>query len=151
MSTPTGGHILPDPCQQQTTIQDIKHSLDRNERTLDRLVLALERVAEQNSRIEHLEEHTERNFVDMEQLFSRVRDIELNLASQSPATRQHQAEQIDVLNKKLDKVLNFIRIVTSKPAMYIMGALVAMVVTGTVFDLLYHFDAIKTIWAVTHG
>ena len=134
---------MPEECQQ-------KESIMRIDRTLERVVAALEKVADQGARLDSLEDKGEHYYRDLESLFSRVRDVELTLASNSPAVRQQQAEQIDSLNKKLDKVLNFMRITTSKPALYAYGAMVFMVLTGTVLDLLYHFDTIKAIWQATH-
>ena len=135
---------MPEDCQQ-------KENIIRIDRTLERVVAALEKVADQGARITHLEENVEHYFRDMENLYGRVRDTELTLAANSPAIRENQATQIEILSKKLDKVLNIVRIVTSKPFMYGFTAIILMIVSGTVLDVMYHFETLKKIWGVFHG
>lgn len=117
------------PCEQAATIGNINHTLDRMERTQDRLVAALERVADQGARIDNLESDADRNFRDLETLYSRIRDVEL----------------VQVSRNKL------VEIATSK---YIIAGIIAMAImtlTGTICDLLYHQGTTNAIINVLRG
>lgn len=148
-------------CMQEDNIANINDTLkqmmklqaeERLERreSEKRLIAALEKVADQGARIDHLETHTERNVNDMENLFNRVRDVELTLASNSPATRKAQEDaiykltrQMTTFTESLEKVHTFIKSITSKRAKYCYAALIIMIAVGTIMDVLYHMETLK--------
>ena len=121
-------------------------TLDRMEKGQERVVQLLETVASQDIRLNTLETHSERNYGEMEQLFNRVREAEMNIAASGPTVRQQFHDAMDEtgakigrLDSKLDKLNRFFYLTTSKPAVTLYAAVIAMIAIGTICDLAYHF------------
>lgn len=154
------------PCAQEATINNIGKTLERmmdmqveergeRRESEARLIAALEKVADQGARIEHLENRAGEHYVDMDSLFSRVRDVELTLSSNSPAVRQGLHDNIEQVKKtqemflkKLDRISQFVVLLTHRRMMWIYGGVVFMVVSGTILDVVYHLEAFKTVGAI---
>jgi hypothetical protein len=145
-----GGHMTT-PCEQKTAIDHISHTLERMEKTQDKLVALLEKVAAQDSRLDHLEEHAERNYGEMNEIFNRLREAEMTLASSGPTVRQQFQDTIDGVNRKLDRLHRFFIMSTSKPAMFIYGGVIIMIASGTLLDFVYHLDTMKAIYHFIRG
>ena len=146
------------PCEQEQNIAHISKTLDRMERSQERVVELLERVATQDARINSLEEHSEYCRRSADIIFERLRDLELNQASSGPAHREHVRECLDSLEtsiesftKKLDKINRFFYLTTHRWALTIYGVILAAIVAGTVMDFIYHMEFIKKIYYLIRG
>ena len=122
------------PCEQAANISDIKSTLtsmdnynrerlDRMERVQERLVVTLEKVAEQSVRINSLENDNEHRTQDISAIYDRVRKVELS------------QEHLDI----------FLAIVTNKAVSAAVIALLVMVLTGTVLDMVCHNNPLTEI------
>jgi len=152
------------PCTQETTISHISKTLDRMERSQDRLIELMETVSNQEARLDNLEEHTKKCVEHADILFERVRDLELNTAT-APLFRESTVDSIvkvsesiakfdcilDALTKKIDKLNRFFYFSTHKYALMIYGAILAMVAFGFSMDVLYHLDKIKALLVLVRG
>lgn len=150
--------VMSVPCTQETTISHISKTLDRMERSQERLIELLETVSNQDARIEHLEEHTKKCAEHADILFERVRDLELNQAT-APHFRETTNTTLISLNKTLEefetsfeklgkiteKLNRFFYCTTHKYALMSYGVVLAMIVFGFSMDVLYHWDKLKAV------
>ena len=144
---------MPDhDCTKSDKIDNIAHTLERMEESQKDIVTLLQKVASQDTRLDHLEEHAENAYKDMNELFNRVRDVELNQAANGPAVRERLdgtitgiVQKLDLINNRLDKLLTFHKIATSKIALYLYAAIVIMIASGTFLDFMYHKDTLTAI------
>jgi seryl-tRNA synthetase len=134
-------------CVQETAINHISRTLDRMEKNNEKIVQLLETVAAQTARLEHLEEYSERASTEINTLFDRVRDIELNAAATGPAVRENFTTAINALSRKIDKLNTFFRYTTHKYALIAYGVVFLLIVSGTIIDFMYHYDAVKAIFS----
>jgi hypothetical protein len=139
------------PCEQAANISNIHSTLARMEKSQEDIVDLLRIVSNQSPRIAALETQGERNYTEMTAMYDRMRDAEMNIASSGPTVRQEFRDSIERMDKKLDKLLQFYKATTSKPALYAYGFVVAMIVVGTICDLMYHFTAMKEIYHFVRG
>lgn len=149
---------MPIPCEQFDNITNIVKTLDRMEKGQERVVSLLEKVASQDVRLDSLETHSERNYAEMEQLFNRMREAEMNIAASGPTVRQQFHDAMDItglkigkLDTKLDKLNRFFYITTGRPALMVYISVITMILVGTACDLLYHFETIKMFYQALHG
>lgn len=139
------------PCEQKQSIENISKTLDRMERSQEKLVELLEKVSNQDARINHLEEHAERAYTEVNELFTRMREAEMNVASSGPSVRQQFHDTVDLVNEKLDKLMRVFEVTTSRPAVMVYGAIIVMIVAGTFLDFMYHFDMLKAMYHFIKG
>lgn len=153
------------PCEQASTIDAISHTLTRMEKTQDRLVELLEKVAKQDARLDHLEDHSEKAYNDISVAFDRLRDIELNQAAYGPAARDKFYElvtemntkmedvnsRIEMFNSKLSTATRFYKSLTHKYALYFYGFLLALIAINTASNIFNHGDWLKSIWIFYRG
>lgn len=146
------------PCEQEGTIQMMSKTLTRMEAAQEHIVDLLTRVANQSARIESLEEHKDMCLKNAETLFERVRDLELNSASAGPMHREAVRntidgieEKIDRLDKKIDRLNRIIGLITHKYFLIGVGVILGLVLVGSVMDLIYHWDTIKSAWLFWKG
>ena len=146
------------PCTQESTIGTMVKTLDCMEKSQERVIELLERVANQDARIEHLEEHKDKCVENAEILFERVRDLELNEASSGPMHRENVrttlgniSDTLEKFEKKVDKLNRFFYVSTHRYALMVYAIVLAMIVGGTVFDFIYHWDSIKAAWLFWNG
>lgn len=151
-------------CTQETTISHISKTLDRMERSQEKLIELLETVSNQDARIEHLEEHTKKCVEHADILFERVRDLELNQAT-APQFRQSTIDSIIKVSteinkledsftkfgKVIDKLNRFFYVSTHKYALVVYGVVLAMILFGFSMDILYHLEKIKAVIAFIRG
>lgn len=128
-------------------------TLDRMEKGQEKVVVLLEKVANQDARIGNLETNSEKNYKSLNELFTRVREIEVLQATDTPEIRARKegameelSRKLESLNHRLEKVLHSYKFVTSKYFQWTCIALIAMTVVGFGFDLYSHIDSIKAIW-----
>lgn len=138
-------------CTQESNISNITKTLDRMERTQERLVVALEKQIDQGARIVSLEDNHESMHENIGKLFAQVRDLELKQARSIPSTKLEINDAIGALDKKVEVVNQFIGAISGRPAKACMGVLIGLIVLGTVCDLTYHFDTVKTFYAIVKG
>ena len=153
---------MPSPCEQQPNIENIHKTLERMEQSHEterierresehRLMTILEKLADQGARIDHLEEHSERTYTDVEEMYKRIRDVEMNDASSGPSREritdalEKIEHTLDLVTKRLDKLFMFFKWTTHKYAIASYLVLIVMVAAGSLMDLMYHkptFDVI---------
>jgi len=152
------------PCTQETTISHISKTLDRMERSQDRLIELMETVSNQEARLDNLENHTKKCVEHADILFERVRDLELNSAT-APLFRESTVDSVakvnvsinklddalEILTKKIDKLNRFFYFTTHKYALAIYGSILTIVAFGFFMDVLYHLDKIKALIALVRG
>lgn len=151
-------------CTQETTISHISKTLDRMERSQEKLIELLETVSNQDARIENLEGHSKKCMEHADMLFERVRDLELNQAT-APQFRQSTIDSIIKVSteiskledsfsrfgKVIDKLNRFFYVSTHKYALIVYGVILAMILFGFSMDILYHLDKIKAFIAFIRG
>lgn len=111
------------------SLVNIYKTLERLERGQEKVVELLEKVANQDARIDHLEKQTETHIDMFDQLFTRMREIE--------------AAWI--------KVNQFMSIITSRAVVIFFMGLLCLVGVGTALDLIYHLDTMKAIIQFVRG
>ena len=132
------------PCEQEDNIIHISRTLERMEKSQDKVVELLEKVSNQEPRILHLEEHSERFYEQIEKMSERLHDIELDFAS-SPSARTEMNNVVNNINKKLERLFSYVTTLTSKPAQAVYVTILVMLLTGTILDVTYHFETLKAI------
>lgn len=137
-------------CAQEANIVNISRTLERMERGQERVVELLEKVANQDARIDHLEDTAEIVYRDVNSIFDRVRDLELVQASNGPETRlklnevmEEVSRKMEDINNRIEKILRFYRVVTGKNAKYFYTVILGLVLTGFVSDIANHYDWMK--------
>lgn len=134
------------PCEQQDKIDNISATLIRMEKGQDRVIDLLEKVSNQEARLDHLEEHAERTYKDLNEIFNRLREAEMNIASSGPTVRQQFNEAIELLTRKVTKLNNYIAMIQSKPSIVCLSIILVMILCGTLLDFVNHFETLKKIW-----
>lgn len=136
---------MSDPCTQEVNIVHIHQALDRMERTQERLVVALEKVAEQSARIDHLEEANEHRHDELDEVFSRLRDVELNQAAHGSNFRERVDSSLTSLELKMKRLNTILSVLSNKYVLTAICTLFATTVVGAVLDFLYHYESLKKI------
>ena len=139
------------PCEQEGTLATIIKTLDRMERGQEKVVELLEKVANQEGKIANLQLESSRSFKSVNELFSRVRVLEVGAAASIPEMKQHIHDTLDEVNSQLEKLSKFFTMLTSKPAIVVCSAIVSMIMLGTFCDVLYHFETIKAFLLFVRG
>ena len=100
--------------------------------TQDELVELLKTVAVQNARLDHLEDHSEKIFQDVQNLYNRMRDVELTVASGGISRLRDSvdalAEKVESALSRIGKLNTFLRWTTSRYAQIAYGALLVMLI-----------------------
>ena len=142
---------MSDPCNQEQNIAHILHALERMETNQERLVTLMEKVANQDARIIHVEEHAENAYKDMNEIFTRLRECELNQAANGHdrlnETLEELGRKVDSLATRFEKILSFHKIATSKPALYAYAIMLGMLLFGFSSDLWNHWEWVKLVWS----
>ncbi len=152
------------PCTQESTISHISKTLDRMERSQESIIDLLRQVASQEARLSSLEEHKDKCNENADILFERVRDLELNQAT-APQFRQSTvdsianvtnkveelSEKLEPISRKIDKLNRFFFITTHKYALWAYGLMLALIVVGSIMDIVYHSSTLKAIWFFYKG
>lgn len=138
-------------CAQEGTLSAITKTLDRMEKGQEKVVELLEKVANQEGKIVNLQGEASRAFKSVNELFARVRTVELAQAATVPEIKQHVHDTIDSLDARLVKLDQFFKLTTSRPAVMCYTAIVAMIALGTFCDVMYHFETIKAFLSFVRG
>lgn len=138
-------------CTQESNISNITKTLDRMERTQERLVVALEKQIDQGARIVALEGNHESLHDNIGKLFAQVRNLELKQARSGPSTTLEINDAIGALDKKVEAYSQFVDNLSSRPAKVGLSVLIGLVVLGTVCDFTYHMDTVKSLYAIVKG
>lgn len=133
------------PCTQEGSIYNISKTLDRMEKGQESIVKLLEKVSNQDVRLDHLEDYVERNYTEIDAILERVRKAEMDIISSGPTVRQQFHDAMEMVSVKLEKINQFFAIATSKPALCIYGAVGAMIVLGTFLDLTCHLSTVSAV------
>lgn len=142
------------PCTEYAKMESITRSLDRMERGFDRVVDLLQKVADQGARIGSLEDRHAVQYNDTNEIYKRMREVEINLATSGPAVLvrfessiEELSKQVESLDnrfenqgKKFEKILTFHKLATSKPALWGYGLVSGIVLLGFVIDWVNHKD-----------
>lgn len=146
--------MLHEECTKSDKIDSIAESVKRMERGQEQLIELLQKVASQDARLDHLEDHAEKTVNDVNEVFGRVRDLELNQAAYGPEARlqfnnlfDEVSHKMDDVNQRIEKVQAFIRMLTSKPAYYTYGVILFLVTMGAFSDYEFHREWFKNIVA----
>lgn len=139
------------PCTQEPVIDSIQKTLERMERTQEKLVTMLEKVADQGARINSLEGHIENSEQASSGMAARIRALELAQATNGPELRLSIQEAITDLSHNVDQVLTKTSIMTSKPVYVLFTAMGVLTLIGTICDITYHFDTFKAFLSLIKG
>jgi len=121
------------PCNQESNIEQISKSLDRMEKSQERVIELLEKVANQDARIDNLEEHKDICNHNADIIFERVRNLEITQAGLDIAS-------IKSFKESLDKLTNFFQLTTSKYAIWLYLTILSIIIFGFTMDIIYHVD-----------
>lgn len=133
------------PCEQEKNIIHISETLARLERGFDKLVELLQAVSKQDARIAHLETEASKAYTDLNELFGRVRTLEIRDAAADPARKLELHTSIEDLNQKLDKLLMYFNIVTHKYMLIAYVVVLVLILVGAVIDVTYHKETFNTL------
>lgn len=146
------------PCEQEQNIVHISKTLDRMERSQERVVELLEKVAAQDERINTLEDHCEIRRKNEDIIFERIRLLELQQASARPVNEESVRvafdkldDTIDSLEEKLNGLNRFFKVTTHKWALVFYGSTFAAIIAGTIMDIIYHMEFIKKVYDLIRG
>ena len=134
------------PCTQEAAIINLSQAVVRMEAGQERQLILLEKVADQGARVEHLEGRVTDIHIDVNSMYSRVRDIELTLKSSNPEVGPSLNHSLETLNKKLDRISGFVGFISNKYALWTYAALITMTIAGTVLDVVSRFEALKSLY-----
>jgi hypothetical protein len=134
-----------DVCEQKEAIIHIGHTLKRMEKGQEAIAELLKITSNLTPRIEHLEDVSDRKQEDINNLYGRLRDVELVQAANGPAFREQFHDRLDNIDRKLDRTTQFVCMLKSKPARALYVLLIGTVLVGTLCDLMYHFDYVNKI------
>lgn len=151
--------VLPSsyPCAQEKTIDSIHDTLERMEKTQEKLVDLLTTVAVQNKQLDHMEARQEEHDSILHDLGKRMRDQELISAS-DPGSRLRWDAQIKEMHDKLDgitpcldKIINFQRFLSSREAKWFYVFLLSLLAFNTYSTLVNHVEFVKRLWSLYAG
>ena len=153
---------MPIPCEQNSNIVNMVKTLDRMERGMEKITTVLEKVASQEARLDSAESDNIKLYAAQNDIWQRIHIIEGKLASAIPELKieTHIAldeakdainQTLDEINTKINSILTFFQITTSRPAKVVYGIIVSMIVVGTGLDLMYHVDTIKALYYLVRG
>lgn len=108
-------------CTKADKIDNIAHTLERMEESQKSIVELLQKVANQDARLDHLEEHAENSYRDINEVFGRTRLLEIQ-------------------NGKIDTLIT---IASNKYFVTVTIGLVIMTAIGSVLDIIFHYDTFK--------
>jgi hypothetical protein len=123
--------------------EDLSKATSRMEQRDDKLLTVLASVADQGARLDSQRETQEHQGRDIENMFSRIRGIEEAIGKDGSTIDLKIQTTVD---RKLDKIIRFVEIVTSWPAMIVAGALAVLTISGSLFDLWYHLKGVALLW-----
>lgn len=123
------------PCEQA---EDVAITLARMERGQEKVVELLTQVANQDVRISHLERFSERTYTEINELFTRMREAEMNIAASGPTVRQQFHDAIDTVNSKLDTLNRYVQVISSKPVLIVLTVILLAIAVGTYIDFSDH-------------
>lgn len=157
------------PCDQQYNFVNINNTLIRMEQAQDedrrerresekRLMNILEKLADQGARVGNLEEHAELYYRELNEVATRVRDVELNQAAHGPTALARFSgildeitRQQDSMSKRVEKLVTSYKLATGKYALWAYGVLVSLTLFGFVSDLTNHWVWVKSILKIWNG
>jgi ABC-type Fe3+/spermidine/putrescine transport system ATPase subunit len=143
--------MLHDDCSQRDKIDYIADTIGEMKIFQGRIVDLLEKVSSQEARLEHLEDHSDKTLQDMNELFGRVRDVELNQAANGSNFRDRVDTALMQLDSKMKRVDLIITVLGNKYVILSLGAVAIMTVVGAVMDFVYHYDAMKRLLDLVRG
>lgn len=149
-------------CEQETTIAEIAlgmkfvgETLADMKHTQDRLVSLLEKVATQDARLDHLEDHQEKTFNDVQNLYGRMRDAELVIAAGGLSKLRESVddlgEKVTCALAKIGKLNTFLKWTTHKYALVGYTLLIVMVILSFINTATDHWDMFKGAWFFWKG
>lgn len=122
----------------------LKEALEKMDKRDERMALALEGLADQGARINSIRETSDRHNHDLEEAFTRLRSIEMVIGKDGDSLGLVIQTTVDT---KFSKMIRLIELLTSKPAVFVAVSLAVLTVLGTCFDIWYHFEGVKAVWA----
>ena len=144
---------MPYPCEQEQSIKHITSTLDRLERGFEKLVELLQINAQRETEVLYLKEEAAKAYKSIDELYERMRKVEVAIAEAEPTTRLEILHSVNELNSRfdnLDKQLNMFNtiftITTHKSALVIYGVLVLMILVGFYNDMYYHGSSMLLVW-----
>jgi uncharacterized coiled-coil protein SlyX len=149
-------------CTQETTIAEIAlgmkfvgETLADMKHTQDRLVSLLEKVATQDARLDHLEDHQEKMFQDVQNLYGRMRDAELVIAAGGLSKLRESvddlSEKVTSALTKIGKLNTFLKWTTHRYAMVFYAVILAMIFISFLNTASDHWDMFKSVWFFWKG
>lgn len=149
---------MPYPCEQEQSIKYITSTLDRLERGFEKLVELLQVTAQRETEVLHLKEEAAKAYKSIDELYERMRKVEVAIAEAEPTTRLeilHSVNELDNRFNDLDKQLNMFntvfKLTTHKSAFVIYGILLSMILVGFFNAIYYHGSLMLSVWHWIRG
>lgn len=131
-------------CAQEKNIEALALSMQRMERGQERVIELLEKVANQDARITHLEHEQEETKGNFNEVFERVRGLELSVATTGP-------DGIRGMISKVEAAARLVDICTSRPAIVAGTTMLALIVSGAIMDIIEHGEKFAAMWKLITG
>ena len=145
------------PCTQEKTIETIHDTLERMEKTQEKLVDLLTTVAVQNKQLDHMEARQEEHDSILHELGNRMRDQEL-LSASDPSSRlrwdtqlKEMHDKLDEISPCIDKIINFQKLLSSREAKWVYVFILFLLGFNTWATLVNHVDFVKSLWSLYAG
>lgn len=149
-------------CTHEVTIREIALNMQHvgdtlmgMKQTQERLVLLLETVATQDARLDHLEDHQEKTFQDVQNLYGRMRDVELVVAAGGLSKLRESvddlSEKVTATLARISRVNTFLKWVTHKYAIIVYLVLIGMITMSFLSDIIYHKEFVQGVWKFWKG
>jgi len=123
--------------------QSLEAALSRMETRDIMMIDALKKVAEQGARLDAQQAQALHQGEELDNLFERVRGIEEAIGKDGSTIDLKIGAAVE---KRLEKIIRFVELITSWPAMVLAGILAVLTVVGTIFDLWYHSQGVAMLW-----
>jgi len=126
-----------------TNIQlDLREALDKMETRDNKMMDILQTASTTSAQVLDLKEGFQQHNHMFEGIYTRLGNVE-SILGEKGATMDLKIEAS--VNKRMETIIKFISIITSKPSIIIATSLAVLTIVGTCFDLYAHVHAVKNL------
>lgn len=135
--------------QVKFAVGQVQSAVDRMEARDVKLMEALEKVADQNARIDAQQNDIQHLHRDHENLFDRVRGIEAAIGEKGATMKLEIEHVVDkTFEEKCQKLLTIATVLTSRPGLAVIGGLLTLVVMNAVMSVMFHFEGVAQFFRI---